>query len=395
MTIASTLDKKFFKRLLSIPSAPYREKLILEELGNFLSGHGVPFFSDPAGNLVVGAKSESDYKRKLATGSEEPLRIFIAHTDHPGFHGVAWDKKGQLELVWHGGSPTHSLEGARMWVCDQSGGTEFGKLTAVKMHKSKLWLETAKVKGLKKLREKAAGELFGGFAFRSPLWSKGSVYYTKAADDLVGSFVIASVAVELWKNRSSAFENFIGLLTRAEEVGFIGCLAHFELGWLKQSKRPLLGVSLETSRTLPGAIVGQGPVVRLGDRASIFDPRGVEVLSQLAAKKLPKRFQRRIMDGGTCEGTVVTVFGIPCIALSIPLGNYHNQNFEGGPDSRGPKGKGGPAPEFVHWKDVEGMSILCDAVMEEKLPWNAPFAPRREGLQKRLADASGLLKTRW
>ena len=94
---------------------------------------------------------------------------------------------------------------------------------------------------------------------------------------------------------------FIGLLTRGEEVGFVGAVKHFESAYLAKARRPLMVVSLEASRTLTGAIIGKGPVVRLGDRRTVFDAGGLQVLSQLAERLLPKAHQRRIMDGGACE----------------------------------------------------------------------------------------------
>jgi len=63
-------------------------------------------------------------------------------------------------------------------------------------------------------------------------------------------------------------------------------------------------------------------------------------------------------------------YGFPTIALAVPLGNYHNQGLEGGPDCRGPLG---PAPEFVHVDDVEGQRKLCVALMRGKLPWRDPW----------------------
>lgn len=381
------LNRKFLNELLAIPTAPYREGLVMQKLSEFLKAHDVPHFADRFGNTVVGAANEGEYKRKLSVTDSEPLRVFIAHTDHPGFHGTGWDKKGRLLVKWLGGSPGKHLNGCPVWVADEkSGYLDEGKLAEVKVHKSGLWMETGKVVGLKQIgKDRDPKSLFGAFRFRKPVWSKGPVIYTKAADDLVGSFSIVSVAATLYATPNHpAARHFLGVLTRAEEVGFIGCLAHFSLGWLKNSKRPVLGVSLETSRTLPGALVGKGPVVRLGDRASIFDSRSLEVLTRLAAKRLPKGHQRRVMDGGTCEGTVVTAYGFPCVALSIPLGNYHNQNFEGGPEARG---KLGPAPEFVHWKDIEGMANLCEGLMESGLPWQAPWGERQAGLEKRLHDA--------
>jgi hypothetical protein len=41
----------------------------------------------------------------------------------------------------------------------------------------------------------------------------------------------------------------------------------------------------------------------------------------------------------------------------------------------------------VHLKDIEGMAILCHGLMETNLPWNAPWGPRQEALEKRLNDA--------
>src|SRR5262249_14112773 len=148
---------------------------------------------------------------------------------------------------------------------------------------------------------------------------------------------------DIWKSKKK--QPFIGLLTRAEEVGFIGAIGHFELGWVQKALRPVICVSLETSRALPGAEIGKGPVVRLGDRTTVFDSSSLKIFSDLAAKTLPDKHQKRVMDGGTCEATAATVYGLPCVGISIPLGNYHNQSFEGGPDSAGPLG---PAPEFVH-----------------------------------------------
>lgn len=56
--------------------------------------------------------------------------------------------------------------------------------------------------------------------------------------------------------------------------------------------------------------------------AAEFEVR--EVLTEIAQRTLPRRHQRRIMDGGACEAMAATVFGIPAIGLSVPLGNYHN-----------------------------------------------------------------------
>jgi len=132
--------------------------------------------------------------------------------------------------------------------------------------------------------------------------------------------------------------------------------------------------------------------VRLGDRKTVFHPHYLQVLTELAQKHLPNtpakgaapavtRHQRRIMDGGSCEATAATVYGLPAIGLSVPLGNYHNQGFQGGPDCAGPEG---PAPEFVHKDDVVGLLKLVRALATPNLPWSDPWAAYRKNFKKSL-----------
>src|SRR5687768_7786974 len=104
------LSEEFLTRILSQPSAPYREGHVIATLTRELAAHGVPFFRDPAGNIVVGAASKRDYLRLVRARSAEPLRVFIAHMDHPGFHGLRWLDEDRLEVEWHGGTPTKHLE---------------------------------------------------------------------------------------------------------------------------------------------------------------------------------------------------------------------------------------------------------------------------------------------
>ena len=95
------------------------------------------------------------------------------------------------------------------------------------------------------------------------------------------------------------------------------------------------------------------------------------------------------MDGGACEAMVATAYGLPPIGISLPLGNYHNEGFEGEPDCRAARG---PAPEFVHLDDIEGMLKLCRALMQSGLPWNQPWKIQRRLMRKRLQEYRVLLR---
>jgi len=364
--------------LLSQPTAPFREQRVIDFATEVLRRVAVPWFQDPVGNIVVGVASAQAYRQCLRQKTGEPLRLFIAHMDHPGFHGVAWRSATRLAVRWHGGSPVKHLRGARVWLAGENGWTGEGRIASAKLRRDRRALATAEIAFAAGGPRPPAASLYGGLRFRAPVWRQGRRLYTQAADDLIGVFAVLVTALDLFGGRRTRKSSpFIGLLTRAEEVGFVGAVAHFDLGWLAQARRPVVCVSLEASRTLPGAIVGKGPVVRLGDRRTVFDAGGLRVLSDLAENVLPGRHQRRIMDGGTCEATAAIAWGLPAIGISVPLGNYHNEGFEGGPSSRGPRG---PAPEFVHLDDVDGMAKLCAALMRPRLPWSDAW----RGLRKRL-----------
>ncbi|MGK5087734.1 hypothetical protein WDW86_09265 [Bdellovibrionota bacterium FG-2] len=370
---------RLLKEILSTPSAPYREGQMVSLISGVLKEGGVPFFFDPCGNIVVGVSSDSQYRALLSKKSSEPVRIFMAHLDHPGFHGVKWQTPRKLAVRWFGGSPTRHLNGSKVWLSSGAGPVETGVLQNVVFKKKTKRIHNPSIESgvvvFKSNQEIKAADFFGGFAFRKPVWQKGPLVYTKAADDLVGCFTIVSTALDLWKKKSSNRPPFLGVLTRAEEVGLIGALGHFQLGWLQTAKREFVIVSIETSRALPGAAIGKGPVVRLGDRSTVFDPRALQVFRQVAKKVLPGTHQVKLMDGGTCEASGAMAYGFACVGISVPLGNYHNQSIEGGPDSRG---LSGPAPEFVHRMDIQGVLKLCHGLLMPDLPWVNPWETMRQ-----------------
>jgi endoglucanase len=377
---------RFLTDLLSQPTAPFREEHVLALTERALQRARVPAFLDPAGNLVIGVDSRAAYRQLLRAPSREPVRLFIAHMDHPGFHGTRWLTPERLAVKWHGGSPVKHLAGNRVWLADATGYLGAGRLLRPRLLPSGHALDTAEVRLHRPLPQPvAATALYGGFGFRAPVWQHGERIYTKAADDLIGVFAIVTLAQELFGRTRRTRPPFLGLLTRGEEVGFVGAIAHLELGWLEARRRPLVAVSLETSRALPNAVVGRGPVVRLGDRRTVFDPDALRVLADVAERVLPGRHQRRVMDGGTCEATAAVSWGLPAIGMSVPLGNYHNEHFTGvsGSARDGSSTRGGPAPEYVHRGDIDGLIKLCRGLLEPGLPWNDPWREQRTQLRRR------------
>lgn len=357
-----------------------------------LTSCGVPHFTDPIGNIVVGVESKTAYRAKVRQRSKSLIRFFIAHMDHPGFHGVRWLANRRLLVRWHGGAPVRYLRGARVWLAAEGEEEIAGRVATVTLNPSRRILDTAEVVcgSWPSVRQRpAAADLFGAFQFHAPVWQDGTRLYTRVADDLVGVYAIVESAKTFFRSRNNPQgTDFLALISRAEEVGFVGAIGHFNLGWLQSATRPVIVVSLEASRTLPGARVGEGPVVRLGDRRTVFTPDALQALTALAEKKLPGQHQRRVMEGGTCEGTAAMAFGFPVMALSVPLGNYHNQGFEGGPD--GVK-LNGPAPEYVDIRDVERMIKLCESIMTPAFDLSDPWLGTRHRLLKNYRKYQSLL----
>lgn len=372
ITTASLLHE-----LLYQPTAPFREAHVVNLVTHTLRQAKVPWFCDPDGNVVIGAASLAAYKKLLGKSDREPLRVFVAHMDHPGFHGVRWITDSRMHVTWHGGAPVRGLDGAKVWISNEAGYCALGHLSKPRLDKKRKRLLDAQVviERTAWWVRPAAQQLFGGFRAHSPVWREGKLIYTKAADDLVGVYAIVRTAMHLFKKKTKKQPPFIGILTRGEEVGFVGMIAHLEREWLQQAKRRIIGISLETSRALPNAEIGKGPVVRLGDRRTVFDPGYLQVLTDVAQDVLPKRHQRRIMDGGACEATAALAYGVRAIGISVPLGNYHNESFEG-------RYRGKPAPEYVHADDVDGLLTLCEGLMRPGLAWEKPWEKTRAALHR-------------
>jgi len=275
------------RTLLAQPTAPFHEDAVRAEiLMQLAQCPHVCVEQDAFGNVLA------HYQR----GQEMAEYAFAAHMDHPGFVGE--------EFL--GGVP-EEYRAAKPPVRD-----------------------------------------FGAFA----MWDlpacevRDGRIYSRACDDLIGCAAIVAMFQEL--EAASAECACYGLFTRAEEVGFVGAIRLARSG---RVPRAVTIVSLETSsEKAPGAgKMGEGVIVRVGDRTSIFDPDATATLWQRAQEsKLPA--QRCLMSGGTCEATAYQLYGYRCAALCVALGNYHNC----GPETR-------IEPEFVSIADVEALTQLCVA----------------------------------
>jgi putative aminopeptidase FrvX len=321
------------REVMSCPTAPYREGWVLNYIKAELARLNVPYFCDSWGNVIAGCSTKNELKKSQKIA-------LIAHTDHPGFHLQKKIKENLWLARWYGGCPP-KIRKARVLIHfpDNPRVTVKGQIENAKLNKDK----TFNVKILKPQKQvtNLHKNCFGAFDYPGFI-KKGHRIHTRVADDLTGVIIILATFARLSKKER---QSMIGIFTRAEETGFRGALGFLYSKILGPQNR---AISLEASRQLEGARLGKGPVIRLGDRKSLFDSSITSELDVAAAKLKKNKFQRRIMNGGTCEATAFNFHGIKCGGVALPLGNYHNERVGGK-----------PGPEIIDMRDLKAACLLC------------------------------------
>ena len=189
------------------------------------------------------------------------------------------------------------------------------------------------------------------WALPKPKVAKG-LLHAPACDDLA-AVAAAICAFEVMLSRPKGLGDVRLLFTRAEEVGFIGAIAAAKSGTIP--KRSTL-ICLEHSKSMVESPIGGGPIIRVGDRLSIFEPeltaRLCAVAEALSTEDKAFQYQRKLMPGGACEATAFRLYGYFSSCICLPLGNYHNMDEQ---DKR-------IAPERISVADYHMLVQLLAAV---------------------------------
>jgi endoglucanase len=363
-------------RTLSRPTAPYREGAVIAWVREWAAATPhVAVRADRDGNLEL--------RRRGVRPSPSPL-VLAAHMDHPGFRALrarphrASRARGRFEVdaLFLGGVRPECFPGAPVRFYGAEG-REF----------------PARVLRVRSLRGQLRARLEAGAAVPAGafgMWDlppfrrarrDPDLLETRAADDLAGvAAVLALLEVADAIDPARAVD-VRALFTRAEEVGFVGALAVARGRRLPRGARI---VAIEASKALPHAPQGAGPIVRVGDRTSVFDDALTRWMARVAAElesDLPAgfRWQRRLMDGGTCESTAYQQYGYRCAALCLPLANYHNMSD-----------RGRIAAESIRLCDLVGLVRLFEGMLrrDTDCPRHSASDPLRARLEKRFRAAA-------
>ncbi|MGA0174187.1 MAG: hypothetical protein ACO3NL_11185 [Phycisphaerales bacterium] len=434
----------WLKEVTAIPTAAGREQRVIEWIERWVKARRhLAIDRDAAGNLFIRPKSNG----RRTKSAPAPILV-TAHLDHPAFVLLSEPRRGVLgELGFELDPPVaaatpvpasttagrrrggpHPISSASISappsptplppkvlarrgtfvLCEFRGGVHrpyfddapveviggrsrrhAGKIVAVSEHAAP--------------HRRVIVELAGGspavgpgdlarwrFEGRLPRVENG-LLFTHACDDLAA--VAAALALLDRTSRRQELAHLGLLFTRAEEIGFIGAIAAARSKSIEKSARLLC---LENSRSFAESPIGGGPIVRVGDRISVFSPDLTNIVSQAATAHAADeakagrtfKWQRKLMAGGACEATAFAAYGYASTCLCLPLGHYHNMSRidEAVAGERPAK----VAPEFISIEDYHGLIDLLEAVVSRL---DAPDAAGRNRplMEKLFAERRGVL----
>ena len=351
-------------RLGAQPAVAYWESGVASAIIAILQKVGVETQVDQFGNIIA-----------LIPGQHPdtvPLAL-VAHMDHPGFEAVAVQDFNLIGTAL-GGVPAASFEpGVPLQVILRDG-QRLPAATAGRLG------DGSARQVLIRLEEPSDVELPCPVVFDlTDFEMDGEYIRMRAADDLAGCGSILAVLSEL-SSRTPPGDVY-GVFTRAEEVGLIGARL------LAESRRlpgDTLIVSVESSRVLPGAEQGGGPVIRVGDAGTTFNADAeaalVRARESLQTGTEGFRVQRQLMSGGVCEASAFARYGYRTTGIAYPLGNYHNASPNGGVEA-----------EYININDfLGGIQLMTEAAYRIEERENTAFAQRLrrvpDDLRGRLTD---------
>ena len=364
----------FLARLGRNPAVAFYESGVAATVLAILEELGVEHRFDEFGNIVARIPGGE----ALAT----PLAI-VAHMDHPGFE-ITGRSGDRFVADGLGGVPASSFgEGVPLQLL-LPGGSRLPAVTAGPHGEESDRQVLIKLAGPEEpgAVEPPVAAVFDLVEFELD----GEFIRMRAADDLAGCGAILAALARLSRSGVAPSGDVYGLFTRAEEVGLVGARLAAEAGTLPLGT---LVISAESSRILPGAEQGKGPVIRVGDAGSTFDADAEAVLIRARESLLERddesgragdaRFksQRQLMSGGVCEASAFAVYGYQVTGIAFPLGNYHNAAPEGGVEA-----------EFILVDDyLGGIALLTEAAYRVADRSNTAF-------RQRLREVPGQMRQR-
>jgi endoglucanase len=357
--------------LCAIPTAPFAEDRVMTYVEQFARDRrGLRLSRDRWGNRLIELRGSKN-------SSRTPRLVLVAHADHPGFVARRMINPDTLLADFRGGVMAEYVRGAKVRFFDGERNIRGVVTTTEQRGKSPVPHRTT----VRVDAPVAPGSI--GMFDLPPARVRGHKFHARVCDDLAGLAAALTALDELHRARPHPRASVALLVTRAEEVGFIGAVAAAkDASLLRKSD---LVISIECSSVQPVAPQGNGVILRVGDRTSVFNSGLMYFLNE-RARELAKRdksfaFQRALMPGGSCEGTVFDAWGYPTGGVCLPLVNYHNMD-------RATKRL---APEVIDLRDWRSMVKLFVAVARRVHEFQPGLPTLRRRIDEQFQRLRGLL----
>lgn len=332
--------------LSALPTAAGREDRVQAFLDKWLARRRTTlrWKRDIDGNLLITSRRQS---RKA------PI-YFTAHLDHPGFVIIEKIDKRTVIAEFRGGVMDAYFENALVEFFDSTDRSIRGRVKELKQAEP---FKRARIQFSRNADSLDIGDI-GRWALPKARWTKSHLK-TNACDDLAAA---AAALGAFDRIRKRPGMSNVGLLfTVAEEVGFVGTIGAARRRFIAKNSRL---ICLENSRASDDCPIGAGPVVRVGDRLSVFSPeltnRITEVATRYAQHHPRFAWQRKLMVGGACEATAFSALGFQSTCVCLPLGNYHN--MERIDEVRGGERPAEVGQEFIATSDFHGLVELLEVI---------------------------------
>ena len=366
----------YLARLGAQPAIAFHEDGVATAVRRILTEIGVSWRTDTFGNIIARLPGRAAADSDPTDPAAVPPIAFMAHLDHPGFEVTGRDGDYLIGQA-AGGVPPGAFAAAVPLQIILPAGRRLPAATAGPHGNA----DARAV--LIRLLDDDPGDIPvpSPAVFDLPDFRADDDYLVmRAADDLAGCGSILA-ALDRLRDAPPAGDVY-GVFTRAEEVGLVGARLLAESGALPPDT---LVVSLESSRTLPGAEIGAGPVIRTGDAGSTFNYDAESALIRareiLSAQSDGDGFQcqRQLMSGGVCEASAFLAYGYRATGMAFPLGNYHN----GAPD-------GSIAAEYIHRDDYRhGAALITEAARQVAQRGDTAFRRRIRQVPDRMRARLG------
>jgi putative aminopeptidase FrvX len=366
---------KILKDLLSLPTAPLLETAVMDYIQSTCTRlRGISCRFDRYGNLLA------HYRRRPRP---VPPLVFAAHADHPGFLAQEMLDKRTLRAAFRGyvESPYFANARVRFWSGGRWVQGEVVELTRT-VPIQRMGRKTSRPEEvLLRVTEAIEPNAPGMWDLPDPVLRDDRLY-ARDHDDLAGVAAMLTLLERLTRKQTPA--EVYCLFTRAEELGRMGAVGAAKTRTVPK-KLPI--IAIETSKELPSAHLGDGPILRVGDRMSVFTPELTAFAGRVAQDLVRRRksfaFQRKLMDGGTCESTAYLVYGYRATGVCLALQNYHNMDTE----------RGEIASELISLADWQRMVDWFEALVQDEQGFRAAEVGRgvRVDLDQRFASCAALL----